>query len=91
MKERTWKERRIENLEYFYGKAYEQFKSEDPHDDRRVYINTYEMIMEAVKSLKNEPNNYVAVAMNKAIAKDLTMLEDIGKRFGRTDYIFTHE
>ena len=87
----TWKERKLEHIEYFYGKAYEQFKAEDAHDDRRVYINVYEMIIEAVKSLEDEPNNYVCVAMNDYIKHDLEILRRIGKRFGRTDFIFREE
>lgn len=88
MKERTFKEGWLDHMKWFYGPAYEAFSAQDPHDDRRIYINTYNMIVEAIKSLPDEPNNYVCVALNRLMDEDLEVMRDIGKRFGREDYIF---
>lgn len=88
MKKESFKERKIRQMEYFFGEAYRDFMTQDPHDDRRVYINIYNKIVEALNSLPKNPNNYVCVAMINAIDADLETLEDIGRRFGRTDYIF---
>ena len=85
---KTWKEHKLDCIENLYGKAYEQFKSEDAHDDRRLYVNIYEMMVEAIKSLDDEPNNFVCVAMNNKIKEETNVLESIGRHFGRTDYIF---
>lgn len=87
----SWKKSKLDYIELFYGDAYKQFKADDAHDDRRVYINTYEMIVNAIKSLRKEPDIFVRVAMNDAINRELEMMRDIGRRFGRTDYIFAKE
>lgn len=87
----SWKESKLDYIESFYGDAYKQFKADDAHDDRRVYINTYEMIVKAIGSLRKEPDLYVKVAIDEAIRKDFEMMRDIGQRFGRTDYIFAKE
>lgn len=89
MKKESFKERKIRQMEYFYGATYNAFVEQDPHDDRRVYINIYNEIIEALNSLPKNPNNYVCVAMINAINEDLETLKDIGRRFSRTDYIFT--
>lgn len=88
---KNWKEDKINYIEHFYGRAYRQFKAEGAHDDRIVYVNTYEMIMKALNSLRKNPDLYVRVAMNKEIEKDLETLREIGKEFGLNDYIFREE
>ena len=88
---KNWKEDKTNYIEWFYGRAYRQFKAEGAHDDRIVYVNTYEMIMKALNSLRKNPDLYVRVAMNKEIEKDLETLREIGKEFGLNDYIFREE
>lgn len=87
----NWKENKIHHLEYFYGRAYRQFKAEGAHDDRIVYVNTYEMILKAINSLRKEPDIFVKCAMNEHIEKNLEILREIGKEFGLNDYIFREE
>lgn len=75
----TWKERKYD---YMFTK-YQPFLSKCVgfNDDRRVFINTYNMLMEAIASLDDEPNNFVAVAMNTAMQEEYSMLDRIMKRF----------
>lgn len=78
MKE-SYRERKIEFMQLIYGKKAEEWK--DMHDDRRVYANTYRMILEALESLPEEPNNYVCVAMNRMIGEDRELMDKILEHF----------
>lgn len=86
--EKSFKEQKLYYMEHFYKAAYLDFLACDPHDDRRVYINVYNMIIKALNSLPKKVNNYVACAMIEAMKSDEADLVNIGRRFGRTDYIF---
>lgn len=88
---KTWKNQKLDYIESFYGNAYRLFKEQDPHDDRRLYMNVYKMIIKALQSLPDEPDLYVRVALNKQIDDDLALLTRIGKRFGVDDFIFNKE
>jgi hypothetical protein len=76
---RSWKDNEIDYIQFMYGKQIAKY--EGHNDDRQIYINIYNMIMEALKDLKKEPNVYIKVAMKAAINKDLQTLDDINKRF----------
>lgn len=75
MKELSWKESKIKFLKMHYEKYLAEFTGWI--DDRQIYCNTYKMIMRAVESLPDEPDNYIRVAMNHAINKDLQMMDSI--------------
>ena len=78
---KTWKQQKLDFLKHLYGKYIDEFRG--CHDDRRVYYNIYQQIVEAVESLDDNPNNYVCVAVNDAIRADLMMMDDILVRFGK--------
>lgn len=50
-------------------------------DDRRVFINTYRQLYEAVDSLTDNPNNVVCVAMNNYITEERKMMDEILEHF----------
>ena len=50
-------------------------------DDRRVFINTYRQLYEAIDSLPDNPNNIVCVAMNHYISEEREMMDEILERF----------
>ena len=77
--EKTWKELHLEFLKLFYEENAEKWR--DQHDDRRVYSNTYYMLVEAIKSLDDEPNNFVKVAMNHHMNDELAMIDRINHFF----------
>lgn len=48
-----------------------------------MYINTYNSIVEGIKSLPDEPNTFVCCAVNKYLAGQRKLLERIAKRFAK--------
>jgi hypothetical protein len=77
----NWRDRKIEYLERLYGRWYEKYSGVNTFDDRRLYCNIYRMILEALKTLPEEPINYVCVAMNKAVEEDVNTLQNIVRNF----------
>ena len=75
----TWKEKRLDYHEFIYGKYAEEFVEYD--DDRRLYVNTYKMIQEALMSLPQEPNFWVKTAINKQLDEDYKVLSAIIMNF----------
>lgn len=78
-----WKSLKIAVLEMEYGKKAEEWNNIYPpvSDDRRVYINIYHQLIEAVQSLTDNPNNIVCVAMNRYIAGEKKVLDEIKEVF----------
>ena len=50
-------------------------------DDRRVYINTYTQVYEALDSLPDNPHNWVCVAVNEKVRKERVMMSKILAQF----------
>lgn len=78
-----WKSLKIAVLEMEYGKKADEWNNLYPpvSDDRRVYINTYHQLIEAVQSLTDNPNNTVCVAMNRYINEEKKTLDEIKEVF----------
>nr|DAK63813.1 MAG TPA: hypothetical protein [Bacteriophage sp.] len=78
-----WKSLKIAVLEMEYGKKADEWNNLYPpvSDDRRVYINIYHQLCDAVKSLTDNPNTIVRVAMNRYIAEEKKTLDEIKKVF----------
>ena len=72
----NYKMMHIQYLKMHYGKKAEIWKDVTT-DDRLVYCNLYQMMIEALESLPDEPNNYVCVALNKKMEKDCSTLTSI--------------
>lgn len=79
MKAKTWKEAKIHDVKVRFGECIDEFRGFD--DDRRIYINTYEQIMEALEQLPDNPVGYLRVAMWRQIKRDIPLLEDIRDAF----------
>lgn len=75
----TWKEHKLNYMQFMYGDKIAEY--EHCKDDRRVYFNIYNMIIEALNDLPDEPNNYICVAMNHNIDEDLKTLDRIRLHF----------
>ena len=78
-----WKSLKIAGLEMEYGKKAEEWNNFYPpvSDDRRVYINIYHQLIEAVQSLTDNPNTIVCVAMNRYITEEKKTLDEIKEAF----------
>lgn len=83
--EKTWKAEKIEYMSYLYGRNVSRYEKEMEEDkrrnDRQVYINTYNMIMEMLDTLPDEPHLYVKVAINDKMREDTDTLEAINLHF----------
>lgn len=81
----TWKESKIDYMRLLYGeqmpKYTKEMESAKRRDDRQVYINTYNFIMEMLETLPDEPHLYVKVAINDKMDKDIKMLQEINLHF----------
>lgn len=75
----TWKEHKLNYMQFMYGDKIAEY--EHCKDDRRVYFNIYNMIIEALNDMPDEPNNYICVAMNHKIDEDLKTLDRIRLHF----------
>lgn len=79
MKKRTWRDRKIDFLKMFFEKDAKRW--ENKTDDRKLFSNMYYMIVNAVMSLPEEPNNFVCCAMNEAINEEIQTMQKIQKVF----------
>ena len=77
MTEREYRAKRA--MLNYYKKNAEAWK--DSYDDRRIYSNTYYMLVEAVEEMKQIENQYILYAFYKQFTKDKSMLDAIEKRF----------
>lgn len=76
----TWKQMHIQHLKHRYQRKAEQWK-DITTDDRLVYCNLYRMILRALDSLPDTPDNYVCVAMNSKMEEDRQTLDEIAAVF----------
>ncbi len=76
---RSWKQRELDYMEFMYG---EEIKKYEGHkDDRQIYINIYNIIIEALNTLPEEPVTFIKVAMNHHIDEDKKVLDSIKEEF----------
>jgi len=76
--ELTWRDMKLYFLETYEEDAK---RWENECDDRRVFFNIYKQLVEAIKSLPEEPHPAVCVAMNTYIGEKKRILNDIRKHF----------
>ena len=79
MMETSWKALKIAMMEECFGKYVPVF--ENYEDDRKVYCNTYRMIMDGLTSLEENPNIFVRVAIDKKIEEETLMKGRVILRF----------
>lgn len=74
-----WKHCKLALLKLVYGKQVEHWTNTFPPvcDDRRLYLNIYNQLVEAVNSLPDNPNTVVCVAINRYISEELKTLDAI--------------
>lgn len=75
----SWKAMKKAVMEECFGKYIPEFENFD--DDRKVYCNTYRLIMEGIESLEENPKLFVRVAMNHQIEEETLKLGNIILRF----------
>lgn len=63
-----------------YNRFYQQIKDKYT-DDRRLFQNMYEKLLEAVYFMGGVENNFVWVAFNEQFNKDLKQMDEIIARF----------
>lgn len=76
----SYKALHIGYLKNRYGKLAEKWQ-DITTDDRLVFCNIYRLMIEALESLPDDPNNYVCVALNKKMEKDCSTLTSIARLF----------
>lgn len=83
IKRDSWKYLKLWVWAHDYGDKAEEWNNIMPPvtDDRRIFINTYRQIYEAIESLPENPHNVVTVAMNHFIAEERLMMDEIRGRF----------
>ena len=83
IKRDSWKYLKLWVWSHDYGYKADEWNNIMPPvtDDRRIFINTYRQIYEAIESLPENPNNVVAVAMNRYITEERQMMDEIKGRF----------
>ena len=81
MPDKSWKEMKIRYMNRSFKEKADQWKKLDVYDDRAVYVNMFHMIMRALDSLPDEPDVFVAVAVNNHIRENIEIMKQILERF----------
>lgn len=76
---KTWKQKKIHDVKIQFSGCIEEFEGFD--DDRRVYINIYNQIIDAIESLPDEPHGYIKCAVTHQIKADGEILNRIREKF----------
>lgn len=76
---KTWKSRKLWQIRRKYEDNIEKWK--DAQDDRRVFVNMFNIMIEAICSLPEEPYTFICVAMNDKIDKYMETMDSILGRF----------
>ena len=63
----NWKEQKLDYLDFMYGKYARMFDNKGYGDDRQLFANCYNQIIEAVNTLRQNPHVIVRVAINDYI------------------------
>lgn len=79
----SWKQVELASIQALYGKWHTKYAEvvKTVYDDRTVFVNLYRMMVQAVESLPEEPDNYVCVAIDKQLDEDRKILQSIIRTF----------
>ena len=79
----SWKETKLLRWRLDYGEQKEAWDAIFPPvaDDRRVFINTYNQILEALKSLPEMPHVWIRVAVAEKLNEECELMDSIRSRF----------
>ena len=81
---KTWKEAKLTSFINRNVGLYNEYKKAVENgcdDDRRVFVNTFDMIVNAIASLPDEPVAYIRVAMWRQINRDQDTMDNIASNF----------
>lgn len=81
---KTWKEAKLTSFIKRNVGLYSEYKKAVENgcdDDRRVFVNTFDMIVKAIASLPDEPVAYIRVAMWRQINRDQDTMDNIASNF----------
>lgn len=70
-----WKMGKLNYVRRVYGPYVESFKDHD--DDRRVYVNIYRGIIEALEAIREDPHPYIKAAISGRLREDYDILDRI--------------
>lgn len=78
-----WKHLKLWSWAHAYEKKAEEWSNVFPpvSDDRRVFINTYQLVYKAIDSLTDNPCSWICVAVNDKIKEERKMMDGIIARF----------
>lgn len=73
----TWKQRQLAYLEEVYSPHEHMGKLLSYPGARRIYIQLYNQMRNALCSLPEQPNSYVAMAVYRKLHEDMGTLDDL--------------
>ena len=78
-----WKHYKLWRWAYFYEAKATEWNNIFPPvaDDRRVYINIFKQVYDAIDSLPDNPNSWVCCAVAHEILKERKTMNEILSRF----------
>ena len=76
----TWKSRKLRWIRGKYEVSAEKWK-DICDDDRRIFVNMFNIMIEAICSLPEKPYIFICAAMNDKIDKYSETMDDILERF----------
>ena len=76
-----WAREKLSYHNWAYGEFYRYSIEMNQSDDRRLYINIYNNIEEAINEVSTVQNTLVRVALNKEIKESYETLKAIQKTF----------
>ncbi|MBO7669700.1 MAG: hypothetical protein J6S60_03835 [Oscillospiraceae bacterium] len=80
MTTKDWKKAKRNTIVKYYGDHIDEFMGYD--DDREVYVNTYNLLLNVCDSIPDDlPNGYVRAAIVEKMRKDMKMMDEIKARF----------
>jgi hypothetical protein len=77
----NWTKIQLDALEFGYKGFYDYAKGTGANDDRRLYVNIYNIIEEAINDASKVENTLICIALSKEIKKRKKILNKITRNF----------
>lgn len=78
---KTWNERKVNFIRSLYSAYYYEWRYFRYNDDRAIFCKTYDMIIDALASLDDEPVILVKNGMNRIIRENTDIMDKIIANF----------
>lgn len=75
--EHNWRQDKIHLLRVLYGKTAKRYAAEKAGGDKEIFVCKYNMLMDAIQSLPDEPVTLVRVAMNGVFGDECRAMDAI--------------